>query len=87
MTAALFFAIKPAKYLKDNFILYLLGLCQYNTNIKISPTKVHRDLQNNIIYFRDVLPIYSSSWDIYMNAVRFNTITIETLPELKYFTI
>ena len=61
--------IKPAKYFKENFVLILLGLCQYNSDIKITPTIVHRDLQNNIIYFRDVLPVYSTSWDIYMSAV------------------
>ena len=77
--------IKPAEYLRGNFTLVLLGLCQYDTDIKLSPTIVHRDLQNNIIYFRDVLPVHSTSWDIYMNAVRFNSFTMNDLPELKRF--
>lgn len=77
--------IKPAEYLRGNFTLVLLGLCQYDSDIKLNPTMVHRDLQNNIIYFRDVLPVYSTSWDIYMNAVRFNSFTMDDLPELKRF--
>ena len=77
--------IKPAEYLKENFVLILLGLCQYGSDIKLSKTIVNRDLQNNIIYFRDILPVYSNSWDIYMNAVRFNSFAIDDLPELKQF--
>jgi hypothetical protein len=74
---------KPDNLHSNNFILQLLGLKQYNSEIKLLKTPVYRDLQNNIIYFRDILPISSTQWDIYMNAVRFGDVRQEDLNELK----
>lgn len=74
---------KPDDFHSNNFVLQLLGLKQYNSEIKLLKTPVYRDLQNNIIYFRDILPISSTQWDIYMNAVRFGDVRQEDLNELK----
>ena len=74
---------KPDNFHSNNFVLQLLGLKQYNSEIKLLKTPVYRDLQNNIIYFRDILPISSTQWDIYMNAVRFGDVRQEDLNELK----
>lgn len=74
---------KPDNFNSNNFILQLLGLKQYNSEIKLLKTPVYRDLQYNIIYFRDILPISSTQWDIYMNAVRFGDVRQEDLNELK----
>jgi len=75
--------LKPDNFHSNNFVLQLLGLKQYNSEIKLLKTPVYRDLQNNIIYFRDILPISSKRWDIYMNAVRFGDVRQEDLNELK----
>ena len=72
---------KPDDFHSNNFVLQLLGLKQYNSEIKLLETPVYRDLQNNIIYFRDMLPVSSTQWDIYMNAVRFGDIRQEDLAE------
>tara|TARA_B100000674_G_C37650830_1_gene827856 strand:- start:208 stop:744 length:537 start_codon:yes stop_codon:yes gene_type:complete len=75
--------LKPDSFHNNNFVLQLLGLKQYNSEIKLLETPVYRDLQNNIIYFRDILPISSTQWDIYMKAVRFGDVIQEDLDELK----
>ena len=75
--------LKPESFHNNNFVLQLLGLKQYDSEINLLETPVYRDLQNNIIYFRDILPISSTRWDIYMNAVRFGDIRQEDLDELK----
>lgn len=75
--------LKPEHFKNNNFVLQLLGLKQYDSEIKLLETPVYRDLQNNIIYFRDILPVSSKRWDIYMNAVRFGDVIQEDLDELK----
>ena len=75
--------LKPDEFNSNNFVLQLLGLRQYNSEINLLETPVYRDLQNNIVYFRDILPITSKKWDIYMNAVRFGDVNQEDLDELK----
>ena len=75
--------LKPDEFKSNNFVLQLLGLRQYSSEINLLETPVYRDLQNNIVYFRDVLPISSKKWDIYMNAVRFGDVNQEDLKDLK----
>ena len=75
--------LKPDEFERNNFVLQLLGLRQYSTDIKLMETPVYRDLQNNIIYFRDILPVTSSQWDSYMNAIKYGDINQEKLDELK----
>jgi hypothetical protein len=75
--------LKPDCFHTNNFVLQLLGLKQYKTEINLLETPVYRDLQNNITYFRDMLPISSTRWDIYMNAVRYGDVRQEDLIELK----
>jgi hypothetical protein len=74
---------KPNSFHGDNFVLQLLGLKQYGCELKLLETPVYRDLENNIIYFRDMLPLSSTRWDIYMNAVRYGDVIQEDLSELK----
>ena len=75
--------LKPDEFKSNNFVLQLLGLRQYSSEINLLETPVYRDLQNNIVYFRDILPITSKKWDIYMNAVRFGDVNQEDIDELK----
>ena len=75
--------LKPDSFHTNNFVLQLLGLKQYNSEIKLLKTPIYRDLENNIIYFRDILPLSSTRWDIYMNAVRYGDVRQEDLNELK----
>jgi len=74
---------KPDCFNTDNFVLQLLGLKQYKTEINLLETPVYRDLQNNITYFRDILPVSSTQWDVYMNAVRYGDVKLDNLDELK----
>ena len=75
--------LNPHSFHGDNFVLQLLGLKQYGCELKLLETPVYRDLENNIIYFRDMLPLSSTRWDIYMNAVRYGDVIQEDLSELK----
>ena len=77
--------LNPHSFHGDNFVLQLLGLKQYGCELKLLETPVYRDLENNIIYFRDMLPLSSTRWDIYMNAVRYGDVIQEDLKWIKSY--